>query len=79
MAALTAVEMAALTEEEFGRLAAGMAVVRTRYDGLRRNALLSIGAARDRSARALVESLQGDPSVIVAESAMWALGQIDRR
>ena len=78
LAALTAAEMAALSEEEFGRLAAGMAVVRTRYDGLRRNALLSLGASRDRAARAVVQSLVADPSEIVRESAAWALAQIDR-
>ena len=78
LAALTPAQMAGLTGEEFGRLAAGMAVVRTQYDGLRRNALLSIGAARDRSARAIVERLVHDDSAVVSEAAAWALGQIDR-
>ncbi|MEO5767004.1 MAG: tRNA epoxyqueuosine(34) reductase QueG [Polyangia bacterium] len=77
LSGLTAAEMAALTEEQFAALAAGMAVVRTRYDGLRRNALLSIGASRDRAARPLVERLTADPSAIVAESAAWALRQLD--
>jgi epoxyqueuosine reductase len=78
LAAMAPVEIAALTEEEFSRLAAGMAVVRARYDGLRRNALLAIGAGRDRSARAVAERLVGDESAIVSEAACWALGQIDR-
>jgi epoxyqueuosine reductase len=78
LAALTPVQIAALTEEEFAKLAAGMAIVRARYDGFRRNALLSIGAGRDRSARAVVERLIGDASQIVSEAASWALERIDR-
>lgn len=75
---MSAVELAALSREEFGRLAAGMAVVRTQYDGLRRNALLTLGAARDGSARAIVEKLRDDDSAVVSEAAAWALSQIDR-
>jgi len=78
LSALTASQMAALTEEEFGRLSAGTAMARARYDGLRRNALLSIGAARDRSARALVAGLVGDPSALVSEAAVWALTRLRR-
>ncbi|MES1208457.1 MAG: tRNA epoxyqueuosine(34) reductase QueG [Pseudomonadota bacterium] len=78
LSALTPAEMAALSEADFDRLAAGMALVRTRYDGFRRNALLALGAARDRTARDLVERLRGDPSALVSEAAVWALEQIDR-
>lgn len=78
LALMTPVELASLGKEEFGRLAAGMAVVRVQYDGLRRNALLALGAARDRSARPIVENLCRDPSALVSEAAAWALGQIDR-
>jgi len=79
LSALSAAELAGLSEEEFQRLAAGTAVARARYDGLRRNALLSLGAARDRAARALVEKLCADPSALVAEAARWALDRIDGR
>ena len=51
LAALTPAEIAALTPDDFERLAAGMAVARAQYDGLRRNALYAIGAARDRATR----------------------------
>ena len=54
--------MAALAPEEFERLAAGMAVARARYDGLRRNALYAIGSARDRGARGVVARLVDDPA-----------------
>jgi epoxyqueuosine reductase len=79
LASMTPAEMAVLTPEEFGRLAAGMAIVRAQYDGFRRNALLALGAARDRSARPVVEGLCGDGSAIVRDAATWALEQIDRR
>jgi epoxyqueuosine reductase len=79
LAALKPAEMAALTEDEFNRLAAGMAVARARYDGFRRNALLSLGASHDRSARPIVDRLRGDDSAIVSEAATWALGEIDGR
>lgn len=79
LAALTPAEMAALSEDQFTQLAAGTALARARYDGLRRNALLTLGAARDRSARALVESLaRHERSPVVREAAAWALTQIDR-
>jgi epoxyqueuosine reductase len=79
LAFLSPGEMASLTRDEFERLAAGMAVVRAQYDGFRRNALLTLGAARDRAARPIVERLQSDDSAIVSEAAVWALEQIDRR
>ncbi len=79
LASLSPGEMAALTSDEFDALAAGMAVVRAQYDGFRRNALLALGAARDRSARSIVEKLRSDASAIVSEAATWALQQIDSR
>ena len=68
--------LAALSADEFARLAAGTALARARYDGVRRNALLALGAARDVRARAVVERLVGDPSPLVAEAAAWALGRL---
>jgi epoxyqueuosine reductase len=77
-----AAEMAALSRDEFERLSAGMAVARAQYDGLRRNALYAIGAARDASARPVVERLAAaagceDSPVVVREAARWALGRLD--
>ena len=45
LSALAPAEVAALAPEEFDRLAAGMAVARARYHGMRRNALYAIGSA----------------------------------
>jgi len=78
LALLAPAELAALTPEEFARLAAGMALARAQYDGLRRNALYAIGAARDRKARPVVARLARDGAPVVREAALWALGQIDK-
>lgn len=77
LAALTPAELAALSPAEFQALSPGMAVARIGYDGLRRNALLCIGAKRDRRHRALVEALCADSSAVVAEAARWARAQLD--
>jgi epoxyqueuosine reductase len=76
LSGLSPAEMADLSEERFKELSAGMAVARAHYDGLRRNALLSLGAQRDRASRPLIERLCADPSPIVAEAARWALQRV---
>jgi epoxyqueuosine reductase len=73
---MTAEEIAALTPADWARLSAGMALVRAQYDGLRRNAVLALGAARRRAARALVERLCQDESEVVREAARWALPRL---
>jgi epoxyqueuosine reductase len=76
LAALSPVEMAALTEPEFKALSAGMAVARAQYDGFRRNALLAIGAQRDPSGAEVTQRLCNDPSAVVADAARWALNRL---
>jgi epoxyqueuosine reductase len=71
-------QIAALSEEDFRRLAPGMALVRAQYDGLRRNAILALGAARARKALALLERLGHDPSPQVSEAARWTLARARR-
>jgi epoxyqueuosine reductase len=78
LSALAPVEIAALGREEFGRLAAGMALARARYDGMRRNALYAIGAGRDHAARDVVKRLVDDPDASVSDAATWALDRLDR-
>jgi epoxyqueuosine reductase len=80
LATLTPTEIAALSPPDFERLAAGMALARAQYDGLRRNALYAIGGAGepvDRAARVVVERLCDDPSSVVADAARWARARID--
>ena len=73
---MSSTDLAALTRADFDRLAAGTALMRAGYDGLRRNALYALGAARDASARTTIESLASDPSALVADAARWALERI---
>lgn len=73
---MSAEEIAALSPDEFARLSAGMALARAGYDGLRRNAVLALGAARRASARPLLARLAEDPSALVREAARWALGRL---
>jgi epoxyqueuosine reductase len=74
---MAAEELAALTADEFERLSSGMALARAGYDGLRRNAVLALGASRKRQARPLLERLSEDPSELVAEAARWALARLE--
>jgi epoxyqueuosine reductase len=69
--------IAALSREEFDRLAPGMALARPGYDGLRRNAILALGKVRGRRLRPLLERLALDPSPLVSDSARWLLDQLD--
>lgn len=66
-------EIAALSPQAFDRLSTGMALARSHYDGLRRNAILALGTAQARRARPLLERLAQDPSLLVSEAARWAL------
>ena len=69
-------EVAALAPEEFERLAAGMAVARARYHGMRRNALYAIGRSGDGAARGVVERLVDDGDASVRDAAVWALQRL---
>jgi epoxyqueuosine reductase len=73
---MSAEAIAALTPDEFEHLSAGMALARARYDGLRRNAVFALGAARRRQSRPLLERLCQDPSPVVREAAGWALARL---
>jgi len=76
LSSLTPMEVADLNEEDFKTLSAGMAVARAQYHGLRRNALLTIGALRDQKSRAVVQRLCEDPNPVVAQAAQWALDRL---
>jgi epoxyqueuosine reductase len=76
LAEMTAAEVAALGEEDFRRLSAGMALARAQYDGLRRNALYAIGHARDRATRPVAARLMDDPSPAVRDAAAWVLARL---
>ena len=77
LARLTTREFASLTPERYAQLIPGSALVRSGFDGLRRNAVLALGAAGDVGARSIVEALTRDAAPQVAEAAQWALAQLD--
>jgi epoxyqueuosine reductase len=70
-------ELAGLTQERFKQLTQGTAVARARHDGLRRNALVAMGATRDPAVAEVALGAADDPSPIVRDAARWALGQKD--
>ncbi|WP_095976890.1 tRNA epoxyqueuosine(34) reductase QueG [Melittangium boletus] len=73
VAQLGVMELAALTPEDYDRLVPGTALARAKYDGLRRNAVYALGAAKKAEARSLLERLREDPSEPVRRAALWAL------
>lgn len=73
---MDAAAIAALSEEEYDRLSSGTPMRRIRYDGLRRNACLSLGSTRAQHAKPLLERLATDPSELVRAAAVWALGRL---
>ncbi len=72
---LDPVEVLALDEPAFRARFSGTALMRARWDGMRRNAALVLAGRRDRaSARALERAAQ-DADPLVREHAAWALAR----
>jgi len=76
VAGLDARGLAAMTPELYAELVPGTALARAGYDGLRRNAAYALGAARDASARPVLERLAQDPNGVVSDAARWALARL---
>jgi len=76
IAHLSVRELAALSLDRYRELTSGTAVARAKYDGLRRNAIYALGAARDKSALPLLQKLCSDPSELVGSAAQWAIRQL---
>jgi epoxyqueuosine reductase len=77
VAGLDAQALAAMTPEQYAQWIPGTALARAQYDGLRRNAVYTLGAQRDFNARALLQRLTADGNGPVREAAQWALGRLD--
>jgi epoxyqueuosine reductase len=69
-------ELAALTPAQYAELIPGTALARAKYDGLRRNAVYALGAARDAEAAPLLERLSQESNELVASAARWALERL---
>jgi len=76
IAQLSVRELAGLSLDRYRQLTSGTAVARAKYDGLRRNAIYALGAARDESALPLLKELCSDPSELVGSAAQWAIRQL---
>lgn len=75
---MTPEQVAALSREEFAELAKGTAILRAGYDGIRRNAILSLATpARAKKSRELLLRLSEDASPVVADVARWALAKMN--
>jgi len=73
---LTAMQLAAMTQEEFNTWIPGSPLARAGFDGLRRNAAYVLGATREANARQVLEKLVEDPVERVRDAAKWALAQL---
>lgn len=78
IAALSLLDLASLTPERHLALTRGTAVARAGYDGLRRSALVALGAARDPALAPVACPLADAPSEPLREAARWALAQLGR-
>jgi epoxyqueuosine reductase len=73
----SALDLAAMSPDEYQALTPGTPLVRAKYDGLRRNAAYALGASKDLRARATLERLVREAPAQVSDAAAWALGQLD--
>jgi len=69
--------LAELSEEEFREKFRGSPIKRAKRNGLRRNALIAIGNAKDRSLLPVLDRAINDPDVSVSDTARWAREQIE--
>ncbi|HEY3449092.1 MAG TPA: tRNA epoxyqueuosine(34) reductase QueG [Myxococcales bacterium] len=78
VASLSMVDLALLDRTRFVELTRGTAVARARFEGLRRNAAVVLGARRDAECPRL-SPLLSDPDESVREAARWALERASAR
>jgi epoxyqueuosine reductase len=68
--------LAEMSAEEFRRAFRGSPVRRTRWTGLRRNAVIAMGNSGDRKFLPVLERLTKDEDPLVAETARWARAEL---
>jgi epoxyqueuosine reductase len=76
VASMSALDLAAMTREQYDEWIPGNALSRAQYGGLRRNAAYALGAAREQGARVVLEALARDEDGGVREAATWALSRL---
>ncbi|HZR56215.1 MAG TPA: tRNA epoxyqueuosine(34) reductase QueG [Terriglobales bacterium] len=70
--------LAQMSEEEFREKFRGSAIRRTKYNGLRRNAIIAMGNSRQPEFVPLLRKLAADEDLVVAETACWAIHQLTK-
>ena len=71
--------LASFDEQAFGTWFFGSPVKRTRFAGFRRNLAIAMGNSRLERFRPTLESWTHSDDPVLAESAAWALGKLDRQ
>jgi epoxyqueuosine reductase len=79
LAALDALAVLALTEEEYQRRFRGTALTRAKRSGLVRNAAVVLGNCGDARALPALRRALDDPEPTVRDAAAWAIAAIERR
>lgn len=77
--ALDAAELLGLDEAAFRARYSGTALMRARWDGMRRNACIVLGNLRHAPAVPELGRSLGDPDALIRSHAAWALGRIGGR
>ncbi len=78
LAGLDAEEILGLDEATFRSRFSGTALMRARWDGMRRNACIVLGNKADPAALPALRSVLNDPDPMVREHAVWAIARIER-
>jgi epoxyqueuosine reductase len=74
---LDPVEILGMDEASFRARYAGTALMRSKWEGMRRNACTVLGNRRDRLALPALRRAAGDADPVVAEHARWAIERIE--
>lgn len=77
--ALDPIEMLGISEDEFRRRFRGTALLRSKRNGLRRNAATVLGNRGGADALPALQANADDPDDGVRDAARWAIAQIQRR
>ncbi len=76
--ALDPLEILGMDEATFRATYSGTALMRARWDGMRRNACITLGNRGDRSALPALERARADMDPLVRSHASWAIERIGR-
>jgi epoxyqueuosine reductase len=74
---LDAVEILGLDEASFRKRYSGTALMRSKWEGMRRNACIVLGNRRDPAALPALRRALDDADPVVREHAEWAIGRIE--